>query len=359
MSRTARVEWLRVRRGAAVMGSLSAAVLRTVEPVAGPATFDEQRIAYFRRPSRGRPDGRIDHVAAWRGAELDPATWTFPLTESEIAELGRLADRLIEAGTDMATIDDSVVDLPVLAERITAWQAALRNGLGVVLLRGIPVREWGDEKTAMAYWCLGHAIGRPGPQNPDGELLGHVIDYGEADQPLVRLYRTAADIRFHCDAADVVGLLALRTAKEGGASRIASSTAIYNELVDRRPELAAELFETFQIDRRNEEGPGESPVFELPPAAWDGELLRVFWHSDYSRSADRHDAVEISPLRRDLIETFDAIGAEPGMRLDMELEEGDIQFISNHTVVHSRTAYVDHDDLAERRHLLRLWLTVN
>ena len=43
----------------------------------------------------------------------------------------------------------------------------------------------------------------------------------------------------------------------------------------------------------------------------------------------------------------------------MELAEGDIQFISNHTVVHSRTAYVDHDDPAERRHLLRLWLTVN
>ncbi len=41
----------------------------------------------------------------------------------------------------------------------------------------------------------------------------------------------------------------------------------------------------------------------------------------------------------------------------MELRPGDIQLISNHTIVHSRTAYVDHDDPQRRRHLLRLWLT--
>lgn len=341
------------------MASSSAVGLRTVESVAGPATFDQQRLTYFSRPATDRPGGVVDHVAGWRGANLDPARWTFQLTAEELADLGGLADRLLAVGTDMADVRADVVDLPVLGRRIAAWRESLRRGLGVVLLRGVPVRAWGDEKTAMAYWCLGHAIGRPGPQNPSGELLGHVIDYGEADQPLVRLYRTAADIRFHCDAADVVGLLALRTARAGGESRIASSTAIYNELVCRRPDLAAELFEPFQIDRRNEEGPGEKPVFELPPAAWDGEMLRVFWPSDYARSAERHPGVELPPLRRELIETFDAIGAEPEMRLDMRLEEGDIQFISNHTVVHSRTAYVDHDDPNERRHLLRLWLTVN
>ena len=33
---------------------------------------------------------------------------------------------------------------------------------------------------------------------------------------MVRLYRTAADIRFYCDAADVVGLLCLHAAEERG-----------------------------------------------------------------------------------------------------------------------------------------------
>jgi hypothetical protein len=41
----------------------------------------------------------------------------------------------------------------------------------------------------------------------------------------------------------------------------------------------------------------------------------------------------------------------------MELQAGDVQLLSNHTVIHARTGYEDHaaDDL--KRHLLRLWIT--
>ena len=46
------------------------------------------------------------------------------------------------------------------------------------------------------------------------------------------------------------------------------------------------------------------------------------------------------------------------MYLDMELEPGDIQWLSNHTVVHARTEYEDHAEPARRRHLLRLWLSI-
>ena len=41
-----------------------------------------------------------------------------------------------------------------------------------------------------------------------------------------------------------------------------------------------------------------------------------------------------------------------------DLRPGDLQVISNHTVVHARTGYTDAEDLAQRRHLLRLWLTL-
>jgi len=324
----------------------------------GSRTFAEQRRDYFVRTATGRPAGVVHHVSAWRGADLTPAQWRFSLSDAELDELGGLADRLLAAGTPMGAVDENSAVLPVLAPRVARWRRTLAEGLGVVVLRGVPVREWGDEKTAMAYWCLGHAIGVPGPQNPAGELLGHVVDYGEQDRPLVRLYRTAADIRFHCDSADVVGLLALRTAEEGGESRIASSTTIHNEIVRRHPDLAGELFEPFHFDRRDEERPGEAPVFDVVPGAWDGTMLRMFWHSDYARSAARHEGIELSARRRECIEVFDLIGAEPEIRLDMVLEEGDVQFLSNHTVVHARTAYVDPVDPAERRHLLRLWLSI-
>lgn len=321
-------------------------------------TLAQQRRGYFARPSVGRPDGAVFHPSAWRGEDLSPDRWRVVLTDAELDELGGLADRFLEAGTPMGAVDAARVALAELAPRLAGWRRTLAEGLGVVVLRGLPVRAWGEDKTAMAYWCLGHALGTPGPQNPAGDLLGEVTDLREPDRPLARLYRTAAPIAFHCDSADVVGLLMVRGARAGGESCIASSTTIHNEMVRRRPDLAAELFRPFAFDRRDEEGPGESPIFELPPAAWDGVMLRVFWHSDYARSAVRHDTVSLDERRLECIDLFDRIGAEAGIRLDMVLQEGDVQFLSNHTVVHARNAYEDHDDPAERRRLFRLWLSL-
>ena len=34
----------------------------------------------------------------------------------------------------------------------------------------------------------------------------------------------------------------------------------------------------------------------------------------------------------------------------MNLEPGDVQFMNNHVVLHSRTGFVDHDEVGKRRH---------
>ena len=45
------------------------------------------------------------------------------------------------------------------------------------------------------------------------------------------------------------------------------------------------------------------------------------------------------------------------LSLKMDFRPGDIQFLHNHTVYHSRTAFEDHPEPERRRHLLRLWLS--
>jgi hypothetical protein len=42
----------------------------------------------------------------------------------------------------------------------------------------------------------------------------------------------------------------------------------------------------------------------------------------------------------------------------MDFVPGDIQLLSNHTVLHARSAYVDHEEPERKRHLLRLWLSL-
>src|SRR5690606_3761251 len=44
--------------------------------------------------------------------------------------------------------------------------------------------------------------------------------------------------------------------------------------------------------------------------------------------------------------------------LDMRIGEGDIQFLNNRVLLHGRLGYEDHDEVARRRYMLRLWLEV-
>ena len=325
-------------------------------------SFAEQALHYFIRPHEEIPPAAVSHPANWYGPEMaaDPARWLVELPADDVTELETAAHRARQAGINLAGLSRENFPLPGLADRIVEWRQVLGSGTGFLCLRGLPVETWGDELASYVYWGLGHHIGVPGAQNAAEELLGHVIDYGEeADNPTVRRYRTSGNIDFHCDAADVVGLLCLRRARSGGQSRIASSVTIFNEIVARRPDLVARLFQPFLLDRRGEEGEGEAPTLDIAPCAFAGGQLRTFWHSEYFRSAVRHEGVPPFTAEEEaLLDLYDQLAASPEIYLDMWLQPGDIQLISNHTVVHARTAYEDYPEPARRRHLLRLWLSL-
>lgn len=321
--------------------------------------FGQQTKHYFDRAHDGIPDRVIDSPANWLGQEMREreADWRFELGKAELDELEALIDALLEAGTELSTLGQADFPLPRLAESIQAWSKIIHSGRGFIVVSGLPVADWGEEKTALAYWGIGHHLGRPGVQNPQGELLGHVIDYNEeSSDPMVRRYRTAGNIDFHCDAADAVGLLCLQPAKAGGQSRIVSSVAVFNEVFRRAPSLIPRLFEPFYLDRRNEERAGQPGYTLITPCCWSATGgLKTFYHSEYFRSAERFDDVAFDDAARQLLDLYDEIGATDDFHLDMWLQPGDMQFISNHTTLHARTSYKDWPEPERKRHLLRLW----
>jgi hypothetical protein len=203
---------------------------------------------------------------------------------------------------------------------------------------------------------LGLHLGTPGAQNLEGDLLGHVTDLSatarHADE---RLYRTNKNIRFHCDAADVVGLMCLGSSSTGGASRLVSSVTVFNHLLETRPDLARRLFEPFLLDAR-QPPTAATQYTPVQPCAFDGERLRTFMHCDYFTSVERHQGVTLDPTAREAIAAWEVFAERPGVHLDMQLNPGDVQLVSNHAVVHARTSYVD--DPSSPRHLLRLWLSL-
>jgi len=195
-------------------------------------------------------------------------------------------------------------------------------------------------------------------QNAAGDLLGHVRDTGaDPADPAVRLYKTRERLGFHTDGADVIGLLCLRPARVGGASRLASSRAVFNEIQRRRPDLVPLLFEPFHFDRNEEQAPGEPPTFALPLCFWDGTRLSTFYIGWYIRDAERHPSTpRLTTPQRELLDLIDRVAEDPAMYVTMDFEPGDLQLVKNATILHARTAYEDWDDPANKRHLLRIWV---
>jgi len=322
-------------------------------------SFGAQAMRYFQRTHDAVLRQPLDVPAAWRGAEMRQRDdWMVRLTPPEIAELERAADAVAARGLGLDAVRREDFPLPTLARSIAGWAREIAVGRGFLLLRGLPVERWGEARASLIYWGLGQHLGEPGAQNPQGELLGHVTDYGEdVANPFVRRYRTAGDIAYHCDLADAVGLLCLRAARRGGASRIVSSVSVYNELLQQRPDLVERLYAPFCLDTREEQGEGHLPYVPVVPCRFAGGVLRTFYHSDYFRSAVRHPEVQpFTEREQTLLDLYEEIASSPQLYLDMQFEPGDVQLISNHFILHARTAY--DDGASEKRHLLRLWLSL-
>ena len=324
-------------------------------------TYAEQSLHYFTRAHEAPPTGPVGGAAAWRGDALaDAELWRSTLRSDEVDELCAAVVAARSTGKPTAELRAADFPIPLLGQRLEAWRRELAQGRGFHVVRGVPVDAWSQEEAEVFFWCLGLHLGRPGAQNPQGDLLGHVVDTGDdAADPFVRLYRTSSNIRYHCDAADAVGLLCLRAARRGGASRIASSVWVHDEIAQRRPDLLGRLYEPFTLDIRNEDDSGALRHLPIPPCRFADGQLRTFFHSDYFRSAQRHDDVApFTEAESELLGLYEEIASEPGVFLDMELAPGDIQWLSNHSVIHARTEYEDHEDPAKKRHLLRLWLSL-
>jgi hypothetical protein len=227
------------------------------------------------------------------------------------------------------------------------------------VLRGLPIDRYDQTLAATIFCGVGAHLGSARSQNAQGHILGHVRDTGASSRdPHTRIYQTAERQSFHTDSADIVGLLCLRDAREGGDSLLVSALTIYNRMRAERPDLLELLFDPIGTDRRGEVPPGAKPYMEIPVLSWHAERLTVFYQRQYIESAQRfEDAPRLTPKHIEALDLFDALAEDPELHVRMRLRPGDMQFVYNHSQLHDRTGFVDWPDPTQRRHLLRLWLS--
>lgn len=302
--------------------------------------------------------------SAWTRAQMEAdRSWMCTLDADEIDDVRRALSIARSTGRPPAALTAADFPLPVLGARIRRLVRELDEGRGFELWRGLPVDEWSLEERQTAYWCLGMHLGRPIVQNARGELLGSVMNTTGTDPQTnanSRFYHTNAAAPFHVDGADVVGLMCVRGAKEGGASLIVSSTRIHDEIVRRRPDLVPLLFEPLWFDHRGERNAvtGE-PYWVTSICGWSGDKLSTMYLRNFIESGQRYPgAPPLTARHRELFDLIDALAASDELCLSMDFRPGDIQWLNNHVTLHSRTSFVDWPDPERRRWLLRLWLNL-
>jgi hypothetical protein len=261
------------------------------------------------------------------------------------------------AGVPLGEVSSRVFPLPTLGPALARLAAAVTDGRGFALVTGAPVAGLTEHRCDILALGLASHVGTVVPQGPQRVPVLHVRDEGaDPAHPTTRSYQHRQRLGFHADPTDVVALLCVRPARSGGLSTIVSSVAVHNEIVRTRPDLADVLYQPWWHDRRTGDGPEsfhQQPIY----ARDDAGGLVAHYGPDYIRSAQRGAHVPpLSPAQVEAMAALDRITHDPRFTLTMDLRAGDLQFLNNRVVLHSRTAYEDHPDPALRRDLIRLWL---
>lgn len=303
----------------------------------------------------------VTHPSAWTGEEMrGRSDWIVEWPPEAIAELESAAEAVRAAGKAMPNFTREDVPLFHASAFLAEVMHEVVAGRGFVLLRGLPVHEYDAEMVRNIYWALGCHWGIPVTQNVAGDAIGEITDRGmDATQVGVKPSMTNAEQRPHSDPADVVSLLCIRGAKEGGVSRIASSMAIYNRLLAETPEALACLYRGFHHDLRGDETPeapfGCTPV-AIPVYRAQGGVLSCVFNATSARQAAQRMGRALPQAELAVLDRIAELARSDELRLDMTFQPGDIQLLNNHTVLHWRTGFEDWPQPERKRRLYRLWI---
>ena len=298
--------------------------------------------------------------SVWEGADMQQRhDWIMHWTERELSQIDQALQDVKHRGIAKFDIRKADFPLPDFSTRAADIAERVENGCGFVVMRGFPVERYSKEEAEIAYWGLGTHVGQGVSQNAQGDLITHVTDRGlQFGAKEVRGYQTQSDLFFHNDHGDVVVLLFLGVAKQGGTSQLVSTGMLYNDILEHHPEYIDELCRGYHYHMRGEHQRDAPEVTEhrVPVFSWFAGLMSSRLAKNAILIGEEHVGHALSARERAPLDYIDQACARHCMSMRMEL--GDMQFVSNYSVLHARTSFVDFDDPAKKRHLLRLWLNL-
>lgn len=154
-------------------------------------------------------------------------------------------------------ITQETFPLPKLHSELRRLSDELHSGHGFFVIRGLKVDDYTREENITIYAGVSaHIAAQRGRQDhkydgkPADVVLAHIKDLSRSnDNGIIGspAYTTDKQV-FHTDSGDIVSLFALETALEGGASKLASTWKVYNEIAKTRPDLIHTLSQDWDYE---------------------------------------------------------------------------------------------------------------
>lgn len=299
--------------------------------------------------------------AAWRGDELlSRPDWSVRLTSEELAELHSALQHALATGKPIEELSRADFPLDSLAGKLAGIQRDLEQGSGACLLQGLRIDELTESSARCLFWGITSYVGTAVSQSAKGERIFSVRDEGfQVGQPEARGPNTRKPLRFHTDRCDAIAFFCLQQAKKGGENQLVSSVALYNEMLAQRPDLVDVLCQPFyyqrhNVDRGNDQPWCRQPIFSFFEGYFACSYLRVLIDRAYSSP----ELPDMTDQQREAMDYLEQLAARPEMHVAFHQQRGDMLFLNNWVTLHRRSEFEDYEDLALRRHLLRIWLSV-
>lgn len=305
----------------------------------------------------------VDDPGAWTAEDLaGDESWIQTLPKDTRSEIYAALEDAARRQVTWDALAPGDLQLPHLDASMARAANDVERGFGMALLRGLDTSALSEAQLRILLTYASLHLGTPRPQSAAGELMTVMADQGAeyASDPEARGYQSSDEMQPHTDGCDVLAVLCVRQAQEGGSNYFASSLAIYNELRRAHPELLDGLFRGFHYNLRDGAQRGDrADVTEVPiPVFFERDgVLSCFFNRKSIEGAVAKLAQPLSERDKEALLMIDRLAQEDRFRFDLRLEAGDLLFVNNLTTLHSRRGFRDGADPDRKRAILRMWLT--
>ncbi len=310
------------------------------------------------KPASAVFDREIVSPQAWRADEVTKEDFVRPVGSRQAAALRGLVEAL--ADRQLTEISPELCRHADLEAEMQGLFGEIQHGRGMVILRGLPMQGLTDEEVGKMFWILGTFLGTGVSQSVLGNVLGYVRDEtAPGAKRSARGYIGNGELALHTDFAHIMGLACVRKARSGGVSSFASALSVHNDFLRERPDLLPLLYRGWPLHRRGEEQPGQPPVtpYHVPIFCNVGGTVSCLYNPSLIDVTMRELAWECTPDEIDALALLRKFSLRNSF--DFQLEPGEAVLCNNLTSLHARTEFVDWDNPAEKRLMIRLWLDAN